>query len=70
MFFSQVAQVGGGDGELVGDSLVADMGGPVRAGGHGDPVLAQQRDGLVDDELAAAGTQRGRVGDDVDLRAD
>jgi hypothetical protein len=40
-------QVAGRDAELLRDPAVAHLSGPVRPGGHGHPVLAQDRDGPV-----------------------
>ena len=60
-------QVSGGDAELVGDALVADVRRGVGAGRQRDAVLAEHRRGAIHDQLPTPGTDRGRRGDDIDL---
>jgi len=50
----------------IGHALVADLGRDVGTGGRRDAVRAEDRVGVVDDQLAVRGADRGRGGDDVD----
>ena len=67
LLLAELAQVGAGDAELVGDPLITHLGRRVRAAGHGHTVRAEHRLGGLHHQPRATGTDRGGGGDDVDL---